>query len=116
MTQIIDITPYIFTVMGTFATAFVGWFFGRKKTKHEVKALEIDNDVKLSKYYKELLEDLEHKYKERLANVEALFSAKEKALGEEIKILKRRIRLLENENKDLRKRNRELEKELKDKE
>lgn len=102
----------IISSISVFATGFVGWFFGRRKTQAEVRSAEIDNDVKLSKHYAKLLDDLENRYTQKLESVERLYDQKEKALKDEIRILKRRIRLLETENKDLRKRNSALEKNL----
>lgn len=103
-----DILAAVISFISVVATGFVGWFFGRRKTNEEVRSMAIDNDVKLSNHYKTIIEDIDDKFKSRLANVEDLYQQKEKALAEEIRILKRRIRLLESENKELRASNREL--------
>lgn len=101
----------IISGISIFATAFVGWFFGRKKTKAEVRSAEIDNDVKLSRHYAKLLDDLETRYADKMKSVTDLYEQKERMLREEIKILNRRVRMLKNENRDLRKRIKDLENE-----
>lgn len=104
----------IISIVSIALTGFVGWFFGRRKTKAETRGVEIENDIKLSKHYQRLLDDLEGRYKEKFDDVSKLYDKKEKALKEEIRILKRRIRVLKAENRDLRKENSVLEKKIKE--
>ncbi len=111
-----DLWGAIISGISVFATGFVGWFFGRRKTKAEVRSAEIDNDVKLSKHYAKILDDLEQRYQQRFEDITVLFNQKEKMLKEEIRILKRRIKLLQSENRELRKHNKTLTDHLKGKE
>lgn len=111
-----DLWGVIISGISVFATGFVGWFFGRKKTKAEVRSSEIDNDIKLSRHYAKILDDLEQRYQKRMTDINELFNQKEKMLKEEIRILKRRIKLLQSENRELRKHNKTLTDNLKGKE
>lgn len=42
----------------TVITAFVTWFFSRKKQNVDILSVEIDNAQKLLKYYREMVESL----------------------------------------------------------
>ena len=97
------------SIITLFFGGFVGWFFKRKRENAEAKSLEIDNEVKLSKYYKELLEDLGKKYKEEFKEVTSLFESKENILKDEISILNRKLKMLTQENKALRTKIKRLE-------
>jgi hypothetical protein len=90
------------SLLTLFFGGFVGWFFKRKSENAKAKSLEIDNEVKLSKYYKELLDDLGRKYKEEFKEVTSLFQSKENILKDEILILNRKVKMLTQENKALK--------------
>lgn len=99
---IITIIGYVFGAGG-----LLFWFLERKKFNAEVeKALEsvqadrIDNDVKLSYHYKEILDDLKVRYESRFAEYELMMNDKIKILKDEIMILKRQIRTLKTEIKE----------------
>lgn len=86
------------TLIGVFsaaATGFTGWFFGRKKTQAEVVNAQIDNDIKLSKHYREMLDDLKDRYMKQYLEFEEMTK-------QEIKFLQKKIRILQEENKALR--------------
>lgn len=96
---IITIIGYVFGAGG-----LLFWFLERKKFNAEVeKALEsvqadrIDNDVKLSHHYKEILDDLKVRYESRFAEYELMMNDKIKILRDEIMILKRQIKSLKAE-------------------
>ncbi|MPT35739.1 MAG: hypothetical protein E2604_11815 [Flavobacterium sp.] len=110
----------------TLIAAAIGWFFGRKKLKAEVTGMnaeneskEIDNDIKLSGYYKELLDDLksryeirfqelENRYEIRFQEFEAMSNRKVQVLESEITMRDRKIKLLEREIAELKRENKQL--------
>ncbi len=106
-----SIASELISIVSIIVTGFVGWLFGRRKTRAEIQSKEIDNDIKLSKHYAKILDDLEARYKEKYNGLAKLYDSKEKALKEEIRILKRRVTMLKRENTDLRRRIKTLEKE-----
>lgn len=105
------------TYVGEFLTAltagFGGWFFGRKKQNAEITSAEIDNEIKLSDYYKTMLDDLGNRYEQKYKDVVALYESREKLLRDEITMLKNKIKMLRQENISLKRRVGELEKQLK---
>lgn len=82
-------------VFSAAATGFTGWFFGRKKTQAEVVNAQIDNDIKLSQHYREMLDDLKARYMEQFREFEEMTQ-------QQIKFLQKKIRILQQENKELR--------------
>lgn len=101
----------ILTITGLFSalgTGFIGWFFGRRKTLAEAVGTEIDNDVKLSSHYKEILDDLKMRYETRYKEFEDMMNRKVKLLEEEIQLKDRKIKLQRQEIFELRKENRTL--------
>lgn len=94
------------------AGGLVFWFLEKRKFNAEVdriqesvKSDKIDNDVKLSKYYIELLDDLKVRYEEkyqsykemmdnRLVEYDKVMSDRIKIQQDEIKLLKTQIRSL----------------------
>ncbi len=101
------------TVMGILsagATGYFGWLFGRKKTIAEATTVEIENEIKLSDYYKIMLDDLSQRYENRFLELEQLYLNKGKVLEDEMSMLKQKIAILTAENRELRKRINELEK------
>lgn len=89
-------------VFSAAATGFTGWFFGRKKTQAEVVNAQIDNDIKLSKHYREMLDDLKKRYIEQFNEFEEMTQQKIHLYEEQIKFLEKKIRILQQENKELR--------------
>lgn len=89
-------------ILGTAATGFTGWFFGRKKTAAEVMSANIDNDIKLSNHYREMLDDLEPRYIDQLQKFKTMAQENMDLYEEQIKFLKKKIRILQQENKELR--------------
>lgn len=89
-------------VFSAAATGFTGWFFGRKRTQAEVESAQIDNDMKLSGHYRQMLDDLKKRYQEKLEDFEQMADKKIKLGEEEIKFLKQKVRILEQETKSLR--------------
>lgn len=46
------------SVLIPFFTALIAWFFARKKGKAELVSMKTDNEIKASKYYQGLLDDM----------------------------------------------------------
>lgn len=46
------------SVLIPFLTATIAWFFARKKGKAELISMKTDNEIKASKYYQGLLDDM----------------------------------------------------------
>lgn len=96
---IITIIGYVFGAGG-----LLFWFLERRKFNAEVeralesvKADKIDNDVKLSHHYKEILDDLKARYEDRFVEYAKMMDSKVKILKDEIALLKRQIRGLKAE-------------------
>lgn len=99
---IITIIGYVFGAGG-----LLFWFLERKKFNAEVeKALEsvksdkIENDVKLSHHYKEILDDLKVRYETRYSEFERMMTDKIRILKDEIALLRKQVRELKNELKE----------------
>jgi hypothetical protein len=90
-------------------TQLANWYFGKKKNREELKGKVIDNEIKLSDYYKELLDNLSVRYEEKYRDVVMLYEKKERILNDEIDLLHRKIKMLKQENVDLRKKLKEYE-------
>lgn len=141
-------TEIILAIISVVSAPLAGWFvflYTKQKytveieelkvkvlgDKKEVESSEIDNDIKLSGHYKDILNDLpihyDKKFKEYEAMVtlkiqnleeqikitEILWKKKTQALQEEIKLKNEKIKLLAENNKQLLKENIELKKENK---
>lgn len=98
----------VLALIGVMGSVFA-YLFGRKKTTAEIKVIEegtkttkIDNEIKMSEYYKEMLDDLSSRYESKYKEVVALYE-------DRIKLLKSEIVLLRKQNSDLKKRVKELE-------
>ncbi|MDZ4147879.1 MAG: hypothetical protein U1C58_06315 [Flavobacteriaceae bacterium] len=96
-----DILLAIGGLITTGGAALFGWLFGRRKTAAEAEGLEanaktteIDNEIKLSEYYKTLLDDLKPRYEKQFRDFESACQSKEKLLKEEILILRKENRIL----------------------
>lgn len=65
------IKDFILPIIGTIASALVGWWFGRTKEQMEVQTSELDNVDKAVKIYREMIEDLSNKYAKAISDLEA---------------------------------------------
>lgn len=84
--------------------AFFGWVFFRRKNNADAQSVEtstktiaIDNEIKLSEYYKGMLDDLKPRYESEFKNYQATVTAKEKLLKEEITLLRRENKILKRQ-------------------
>ena len=106
--------------IGSILTAITGtgyFTFLFAKSKYKVEVLQakenaettaIDNDIKLSGHYKELLDDLKTRYEIRYKEFEDLMNRKMNMLEEELKLKDRKIKLQQQEIIELKKENRIL--------
>jgi hypothetical protein len=109
-------------VLASGGTGYLAFLFGKSKYKQEVEKLKveviqaknaadttaIDNDVKLSNHYKEILDDLKARYESRYHEFEDLMNRKVAMLEEELKLKDRKIKLQQQEITELKKENRLL--------
>ncbi len=89
----------LFTIISAIATAFITWFFARRKNNADAKSAEIDNEVKAAEFYKSLLDDSSRRLDEAIQTIED----RDKAIrlrDEKIELL---IRELEKLTTELRK-------------
>lgn len=96
-------------------TGYFTFLFTRSKYKVDVlqakenaETTAIDNDIKLSGHYKELLDDLKSRYENRYKEFEDSMNRKVELLEEEIKLKDRKIKLQLQEINELKKENRIL--------
>jgi uncharacterized protein HemX len=78
------------------------------QAKENAETTAIDNDIKLSGHYKEILDDLKSRYENRYKEFEDMMNRKYLLLEEEIKIKDRKIKLQQQEIVELKKENRIL--------
>lgn len=109
-------------IVSTGATSYLTFLFARSKYKQEVEKIKvevlqaresadtiaIDNDIKLSGHYKEILDDLKNRYEDRYKEFEAMMNRKFSLLEEEIKLKDRKIKLQQIEIIELKRENRTL--------
>jgi len=100
MTEILIAVASLVSIGGS---AFFNWFFIRKKTDAETRTTEIENDIKLSNYYKELMDDLKQRYESKYIEFAQMLDSQKQLLKEEIEMLKKQVETLKAENKELRK-------------
>lgn len=79
----------ILTILISASTAFLGWFFTKRKYNAEAVGAEIDNDTKVIHLWKEWAENLKND-----------FDAKCNKMSKEIEKLSDRIEELETENRN----------------
>lgn len=113
MDQIIVWIGSILTAIG--GTGYFTFLFAKSKYKVEVlqakenaETTAIDNDIKLSGHYKEILDDLKNRYETRYREFEDLMNRKMNMLEEELKLKDRKIKLQQQEIIELKKENRLL--------
>jgi ABC-type Fe3+/spermidine/putrescine transport system ATPase subunit len=106
------ITSLLTAIGGTGYFTFV---FAKSKYKVEVlqakenaETTAIDNDIKLSGHYKEILDDLKGRYEKRYQEFEEMMNRKFVLLEEELKLKDRKIKLQLQEITELKRENRNL--------
>jgi len=111
-TILVYITSLLTAIGGT---GYFTFLFAKSKYKVEVlqakenaETTAIDNDIKLSGHYKEILDDLKNRYESRYKEFEDMMNRKYQLLEEEIKIKDRKIKLQQQEIVELKKENRIL--------
>jgi hypothetical protein len=111
-------TTSILTAVG--GTGYFTFLFAKSKYKVEVlqarenaETTAIENDIKLSGHYKEILDDLKSRYEIRYKEFEDLMNRKVLLLEEELKIKDRKIKLQQQEIIELKKENRILKENAK---
>ena len=110
----------ILAALGVVSTV-IGFKYGKRKNAAEAKDIEegakstaIDNEIKLSEYYKKMLDDVAPRYQSRLKEFEQTVAVREKLYKEEIVLLRRKNKILESEIAVKNKRIKELESETRD--
>lgn len=115
----------IIVLLGIVASSVASYFtflFARSKYKQEVEKIKvevlqaresaetiaIDNDIKLSGHYKEILDDLKGRYETRYKEFEGIMNRKISLLEEELKLKDRKIKLQQQEITELKRENRSL--------
>lgn len=113
MDNILVFITSILTAIG--GTGYFTFLFAKGKYKVEVlqakenaETTAIDNDIKLSGHYKEILDDLKNRYETRYKEFEELMNRKISLLEEELKLKDRKIKLQQQEITELKKENRTL--------
>ncbi|SCY94807.1 hypothetical protein [Flavobacterium caeni] len=105
-------------------TGFFTFLFMKSKYKQEVEKLKvevlqaresadttaIENDIKLSNHYKEILDDLKARYESRYREFEEMMNRKFKLLEEELRLKDRKIKLQQEEIRELKRENALLKK------
>jgi hypothetical protein len=96
-------------------TGFFTFLFTKSKyqvdvlqAKENAETTAIDNDVKLSSHYKEILDDLKQRYETRYKEYDAMMQRKIDLLEEENKLKDRKIKLQQIEIAELKRENRTL--------
>lgn len=93
---------------------FTFWFTKGKykvdvlQAKENAETTAIDNDVKLSSHYKEILDDLKQRYETRYKEYDSMMQRKIDLLEEENKLKDRKIKLQQIEIAELKRENRTL--------
>ena len=116
MDNILVFVTSILTAIG--GTGYFTFLFAKSKYKVEVlqakenaESTAIDNDIKLSGHYKEILDDLKNRYETRYKEFEDLMNRKISLLEEELKLKDRKIKLQQQEIIELKRENRTLRKD-----
>jgi gas vesicle protein len=109
-------------VISSGATGYLSFLFARSKYKQEVEKIKvevlqaresadtiaIDNDIKLSGHYKEILDDLKGRYENRYKEFEEMMNRKFLLLEDELKLKDKKIKLQQQEITELKRENRTL--------
>jgi len=91
----------VFSILMPLATAFAGWFFGRKRQKAETKVVEGDALKVMQSTYTKFSDDMNEKYDYLTRKIESQ-SEKIKRQSEKITTLVKRVKELEHENGKLK--------------
>ena len=78
------------------------------QAKENAETTAIDNDVKLSSHYKQILDDLKARYETRYKEYDEMMQRKISLLEEELKLKDRKIKLQQQEITELKRENRQL--------
>ncbi|MGM8362140.1 hypothetical protein ACSV4D_09520 [Flavobacterium sp. ARAG 55.4] len=78
------------------------------QAKENAETTAIDNDIKLSGHYKELLDDLKSRYETKFKEYDEMMQRKISLLEEENKLKDRKIKLQQQEINELKRENRTL--------
>lgn len=107
-----NITLFLTAIGGT---GFFTFLFTKSKYKVDVlqakenaETTSIENDVKLSAHYKEILDDLKQRYENRYKEFEDMMKRKIALLEEELELKDRKIKLQQIEIVELKRENRKL--------
>lgn len=111
-----DITIWIGSILAAISsTGYFTFLFAKSKYKVEVlqakenvETISIDNDIKLSKHLREMLDDLKIRYDQRYKEFEEIMLRKVTLLEEENKLKDRKIKLQQQEIIQLKRENRIL--------
>ncbi|WP_264520396.1 hypothetical protein [Flavobacterium sp. N1994] len=109
-------------ITASIASGFLTSIFMRSKYKQDIEKIKvevlqgkeaadsvaIDNDIKLSSHYKDIIGDLKQRYEDRVSEFEQMMNRKVSMLEEEIKLQARKIKLQQQEITELKKENRQL--------
>jgi len=123
MNQILGLATTLITAIG--GTGYFTFLFTRAKNRQDIEKLKIEilqakkatestaieNDIKLSGHYKEILDDLKQRYESRYKEFEDIMSRKISMLEEELKLKDRKIKLQHIEIIELKRENRQLRKD-----
>jgi len=107
-----NITLFLTAIGGT---GFFTFLFTKSKyqvdvlqAKENAETTAIDNDIKLSGHYKEILDDLKSRYESQYKEFEDSMNRKIELLEEEIRLKDRKIKLQQQEINELKKENKIL--------
>lgn len=109
-------------ILSSAVSGYIAFIFTRSKYKQEVEKIKvevlhakesaettaIDNDIKLSGHYKEILDDLKVRYENKYREFEGLMIRKVQLLEEEVKLKDRKIKLQQQEITELKRENKVL--------
>lgn len=122
-----EIVLALITVITGAGSSWFTYLFARSKYKTEVAKLQVDvmqananvdtvaieNDIKLSGHYKDILDDLKGRYVKQYQEFEELMNRKFCLLEEELKLKDRKIKLQQIEITELRRENKILKQHAK---
>ncbi|CAD0007563.1 MULTISPECIES: hypothetical protein [Flavobacterium] len=111
-----DILVFISSILAAIGgTGLFTFLFTRSKyqvdvlqAKENAETTAIENDIRLSGHYKEILDDLKNRYETRYIEFENLMNRKISLLEEELKLKDRKIKLQQQEIIELKRENRIL--------
>lgn len=111
-----NILVYISTILTAIGgTGYFTFLFARRKYNADAKVVEasaktteIDNEIKISNYHKEMLDDLKPRYESQFKEYQEMMNRKFLLLEEEIKLKDRKIKLQQQEIAELKKENKIL--------